>query len=85
MALKHEFYADGENQILNGETPDGENRGQPDMPQGQKPEIQEISKVEAEWLVKHYDIDMDNRLNLEEFAAIFMEKSQKFKKHYKLF
>lgn len=44
----------------------------------------EISPQEAKWLVEEYDIDQDGKLNLEEFAAIFMEKSQKFKKFYKL-
>ena len=44
----------------------------------------EISLQEAKWLVEEYDIDQDGKLNLEEFAAIFMEKSQKFKKFYKL-
>ena len=80
LKLKHEFYSDGENQL--GETPTGEQS--PDIPIAQKPEVNEITLQEAKWLVEFYDIDQDDKLNLEEFAAIFMEKSQKFKKHYKL-
>ncbi len=53
-------------------------------PQTQKPEVTEISLQEAKWLLEYYDIDQDEKLNLEEFAAIFMEKSSKFKKAYKL-
>ena len=34
--------------------------------------------------MERYDNDEDERLNLEEFANIFMEKSSKFKKFYKL-
>ena len=56
---------------------------QPDIPKD-KPEVNEISRQEAEWLVDFYDIDQDGKLNLDEFAAIFMEKSQKFKKYYRL-
>ena len=68
----------------NGETPEGDDRLVADMPAAQKPEVTEISRQEAEWLIQFYDIDQDGKLNLEEFAAIFMEKSSKFKKHYKL-
>ena len=84
LELKHEFYQDGENQIQ-GQTPDGEEQKTPNLPQPQKPEVTEISKEEAAWLVDVYDLDEDGKLNLEEFAAIFMEKSQKFQKRYKLF
>lgn len=45
------------------------------MPPAKKPEVTEISLQEAKWLVDAYDIDQDGKLNLEEFAAIFMEKS----------
>ena len=81
--MKHEFFEDGENQLV-GETPDGTNLGTPDLPEAKKPPVTEISLQEAKWLLEEYDIDQDERLNLEEFAAIFMEKSQKFKKYYKL-
>ena len=74
LELKHEFYQDGENQIQ-GETPDGEEQKTPNLAHSQKPEITEISKEEATWLVECYDLDEDGKLNLEEFAAIFMEKS----------
>ena len=89
LTLKHEFYQDNENNIASGATPglDGENgdKGTPaDMPKAEKPEITEIARTEAEWLIEYYDVDQDGKLNLEEFSAIFMEKSAKFKKHYHL-
>lgn len=62
----------------------GEDAPTPDGNATSKPEVTEISLQEAKWLVEEYDIDQDGKLNLEEFAAIFMEKSQKFKKFYKL-
>ena len=83
LALKHEFFEDGENQLV-GESPDGQTLGQPDLPEAKKPPVTEISLQEAKWLLERYDNDEDERLNLEEFANIFMEKSSKFKKFYKL-
>jgi len=43
--------------------------------------VKEISREEAEWLLEYYDHDEDKKLNLDEFAAIFQEKSVKFSKH----
>ena len=68
--------------MAQGETPDGASLDMP--PQTKKPEVTEITLQEAKWLLEYYDIDQDDKLNLEEFAAIFMEKSSKFKKAYKL-
>lgn len=76
LQLKHEFYQDGENQHENGETPDIEDRPTPDNPPSTlKSEVTQITREDAEWLVGHYDTDEDGKLNLEEFAAIFTEKS----------
>lgn len=80
LKLKHEFYVDGKDDKFNESTPDGDDASA----MQKQPEVNEISKKEAEWLVEFYDIDQDGKLNLEEFAAIFMEKSQKFKNHYHL-
>ena len=68
----------------NGETPDIEDRPTPEQTPHKKPEVTQITREEAEWLVFHYDTDEDGKLNLEEFAAIFMDKNKKFKNKYKL-
>ena len=39
---------------------------------------------DAQWLIWKFDTDEDKKLNLEEFAAIFTEKSGKFMKRFKL-
>ena len=87
LTLKHEFYQDNENNLAANGTPglDIDDKQTPaDMPKAEKPEIKEIARQEAEWLIYEYDHDEDGKLNLEEFSAIFMEKSAKFKKHYHL-
>ena len=55
LQLKHEFYQDGENQLADGETPDIP------TPQNEsstlKPEVIQITREDADWLVEEYDID----------------------------